>query len=256
MTGRYIDTTFGAALIGVIAAGLLNNFNYGNMLTRTETTIRISSRTRYSYVAVVWVFETVHQALISHTVYYYVIANYDNADALENLVCLKSCLILQLQTWTELKQLRGLSMAVNLVGASADIVIAVALFMLLYRSHTGFKGSDAMISRLITLSVSTGMLTSLCAVASLVSILISGNTLIYAAFYFSLGRLYSNSLLACLNARQIIRRSGEISDAFSLHLQSASGSHPPNSTPMVRFALHHVSTTDAESFQEAKPGAD
>lgn len=68
------------------------------------------------------------------------------------------------------------------------------------------------------------MLTSICAVASLISILIWGQTLIYVAFYFSLGRLYSNSVLATLNARNGIRELGEDSDEMSFSLQNFSKS--------------------------------
>ncbi|KAF5393735.1 hypothetical protein D9757_000328 [Collybiopsis confluens] len=112
---------------------------------------------------------------------------------------------LRLVTWQDLSKLKGLSMTVNVLGAVADVAIAAGLFYFLQRSRTGFKKSDTMISKLIMFSVSTGLLTSVCAVASLLSILIWGKTLIYVAFYFSLGRLYSNSLLATLNARKSIR---------------------------------------------------
>jgi len=129
---------------------------------------------------------------------------------------------MKLQTWAELRELKGLSMAVNLLGVVADVLIASALFYFLRRSRTGFKKSDTMISRLIMFTVSTGFLTSICAIASLVSILVWGRTLIYVAFYFSLGRLYSNSVLATLNARRSIRGLGEDSDELLFSLQSIS----------------------------------
>ncbi|KAJ2912212.1 hypothetical protein MD484_g8205, partial [Candolleomyces efflorescens] len=95
---------------------------------------------------------------------------------------------MRLHTWVDLAQLKGLSITVNIVGVVADIFITGALFFFLHRSRTGFKRSDTMISRLILFTVSTGFLTSLCAIGSLVSILVWGHTLIYVAFYFSLGR--------------------------------------------------------------------
>lgn len=131
---------------------------------------------------------------------------------------------MRLQTWGELTRLKGLSITVNILAAVADILIAASLCYFLHRSRTGFKKSDTMISRLILFTVSTGMLTSICAVASLISILIWGQTLIYVAFYFSLGRLYSNSVLATLNARNGIRELGEDSDEMSFSLQNFSKS--------------------------------
>ncbi|KAH8830593.1 hypothetical protein DL96DRAFT_1593572 [Flagelloscypha sp. PMI_526] len=82
--------------------------------------------------------------------------------------------------------------------------------------------SDTMISRLILFVVSTGLLTSICAVCSLTSILLWGDTLIYVAFYFSLGRLYGNSLLATLNARIDIRGLSDEVEDFSFSIKSLS----------------------------------
>ncbi|KAF8913735.1 hypothetical protein CPB84DRAFT_1840537 [Gymnopilus junonius] len=316
MTAQHIDNTFGAAYIGVVVAGML----YGVSFVQTwYYFLKYRQDVWYikTLVAAVWMFETVHQALISHTVYYYVITNYNSPDTLGKIVwsvllevlfnvrrqliarflpakidpqgligllvqsfltlrvwrlsgnnvpltmvvgtlvlgcfgiafiCMSfadnnfsklyylGCSVaftvqsLQLQTWVDLAQLKGLSMAVNLLGAATDVIIAAALFVFLHRSRTGFKKSDTMISKLIAFTVSTGLLTSICAVASLVSILASGNTLIYVAFYFTLGRLYSNSVLATLNARQIIRRLGENSDELSFSLQSVSKSVQRNPT--------------------------
>ncbi|KAJ3867678.1 hypothetical protein EV359DRAFT_61274 [Lentinula novae-zelandiae] len=109
---------------------------------------------------------------------------------------------LKLVTWKDLTSLKSLSMTVNVLGAVSDVIIAAGLFYFLHRSRTGFKKSDTMISKLI---------------------LIWGKTLIYVAFYFSLGRLYSNSLLATLNARKGIRGLNvEEGDNVSVSLQTFS----------------------------------
>ncbi|KDR83472.1 hypothetical protein GALMADRAFT_132917 [Galerina marginata CBS 339.88] len=306
--GQHIDTTFGAAYIGVVAAAML----YGVSFVQTcyyFLEYRQDVWFIKALVGAICIFETIHQALISHTVYYYLITNYNNPGILNNIVwsillevlfngligllvqgfltlrvwrcrsmssswfdfalnlsvsgrnvpltiavatlvfaCF-GCSVaftaqsMQLDTWVELEQLKGLSMAINLLGAATDITIAAALFVFLHKSRTGFKKSDTMISRLIAFTVSTGLLTSICAVASLISILASGDTLIYVAFYFSLGRLYSNSVLATLNARQIIRKLGEDSDELSFSLQSASkAGHGIPSTAVNMFSLLLIDT--------------
>ncbi|KAF9057471.1 hypothetical protein BJ165DRAFT_35260 [Panaeolus papilionaceus] len=261
-----VDSTMGAALIGVIFAAML----YGVSFVQTwYYFFKYPQDVWYikALVSAVWIFETIHQALISHTLYHYVVTNYNNPDSLSRMVwsilleVLFNGLIgllvqgflalrvwrlsnnnvpltamvsgfivagfarsMRLTTWVELEGLKGLSMAVNLLGAAADVLITAALLFFLHRSRTGFKKSDTMISTLITFTVSTGLLTSICAVASMISILASGHTLIYVAFYFCLGRLYSNSVLATLNARQSIRGLGEHSDELSFSLQSTSKS--------------------------------
>ncbi|KAF8911863.1 hypothetical protein CPB85DRAFT_1434667 [Mucidula mucida] len=248
-----VNNTMGAAFIGVIIAACLygvscvQTWYYYNQYQEDAWYIKF-------LVGTVWFFDTIHQALISHTVYWYVVSNFYNTDQQNRLVsillevlfngfigllvqafltfrvwrlssrnvtltvvsgalalatfgCSAAFTIesLRLETWNDLVHLRGLSMSVNILGAAADVFIAACLFYYLRRSRTGFKRSDTMISKLILFSVSTGLMTSVCAIASLISILAWSTTLIYVAFYFSLGRLYSNSVLATLNARRDIR---------------------------------------------------
>lgn len=48
-----------------------------------------------------------------------------------------------------------LSMTVNVLGAVADVIIAAGLFFYLHRSRTGFKKSDTMISKLVSVCLSS-----------------------------------------------------------------------------------------------------
>ncbi|PPQ75535.1 hypothetical protein CVT26_012525 [Gymnopilus dilepis] len=76
---------FGAAYIGVVVAGML----YGVSFVQTwYYFMKYRQDVWYikTLVSAVWIFETVHQALISHTVYHYVITNYNNADTLGYIV--------------------------------------------------------------------------------------------------------------------------------------------------------------------------
>ncbi|KAJ3805592.1 hypothetical protein F5876DRAFT_91447 [Lentinula aff. lateritia] len=242
-----VDNTMGAAFIGVICAA-----RGSSLVSCVQTWFYFS---RYPGVAIVWVFDSIHQALISHTVYFYVVTNFSNPTEQANLlevlfngligflvqsfltmrvwkmsnqnkpltllIVSEQCevTILKLVTWKDLTNLKSLSMTVNVLGAVSDVIIAAGLFYFLHRSRTGFKKSDTMISKLIMFTVSTGLLTSVCAVASLLSILIWGKTLIYVAFYF----MYSNSLLATLNARKGIRGLNvEEGDNVSVSLQTFS----------------------------------
>ncbi|KAJ3801817.1 hypothetical protein GGU11DRAFT_832199 [Lentinula aff. detonsa] len=117
---------------------------------------------------------------------------------------------LRVKTFEQLSaELKGLSVTVNAVAVAGDLFIAGILTLLLQRSKTGFRKSDTMINKLIIFAVNTGGLTSICAVASLISILAAPATFIYISFFFSMGRLYTNSLLANLNARSMIRKAAE-----------------------------------------------
>ncbi|KAJ6539006.1 hypothetical protein B0H19DRAFT_337450 [Mycena capillaripes] len=298
-----IDNTMGSALLGCIfAAGL-----YGVSCVQTWYYFNRYGSTDLWYIKVlvglVFVCDSIHQALISHTVYWYVITNYSHPEALSNLVwsillevlfngliglivqsfltmrvwrlsnrnkaltAVTASLVLaefgcsvaftiqslQLRTWKELGELKGLSMSVNVLGAASDFFIAMILVYYLRRSRTGFKKSDTMITKLIMFSVSTGLLTSICAVASLVSILVWGQTLIYVAFYFSLGRLYFNSVLATLNARKDIRALTDDPEDLTFSLQTLS-KVPRNMSsikrPTISIKIETHETVEAERHSE------
>jgi len=122
-------------------------------------------------------------------------------------------------------------MTINALAAAGDVLIALVLCTMLQRSRTGFRRTDTMINKLMLFTINTGLLTSLCAVASLISIVAAPSTFIYIAFYFTLGRLYSNSLMATLNARKSIR--GEDPEAITLSFR---GMHKTGSTTMATAA--------------------
>ncbi|KAF8992649.1 hypothetical protein BDZ89DRAFT_1150964 [Hymenopellis radicata] len=253
-----LDSTFGAAYIGVVVAGILHG------VTCVQALYYYLHQTDgwglKGIVTAVMVFDTIHQALISHTVYSYLISNYFNPPALSKTVWslllevlfngftallvqgflamrvwhLSSrniwltglvssfvigefgCVVVfavyaltHVRTFEELGALKALSITVNALAAGGDITITTALVCLLAQSRPRFANSRRMIKMLIIYSINTGLITTLCAIASLVSILAWGHTFIYITFFFCIGRLYSNSLLATLNARKRIRASGE-----------------------------------------------
>ncbi|KAN0098024.1 hypothetical protein V8E55_002470 [Tylopilus felleus] len=262
-----LDNTLGAFLIGVVVSATL----YGVTIIQTWYYYsRYPSDPWYVklLVAGVLLSDTCHQALITHTVYTYLVTYFGELEALGEvvwslivevffngftalfvqsflamrvyrlsnkswlatgsvmilvigefvLVLVYAIQAIQFNTFAQLATLKALSMSVNAVAAAGDVLIAIYLCTLLQKSRTGFRRSDSMINKLIVFSINTGLLTSICAVASLISISASPNTFIYIAFYFCLGRLYCNSLLATLNARKGLR-AGSHSDEMSLSLQ-------------------------------------
>ncbi|KAG1908135.1 uncharacterized protein F5891DRAFT_991692 [Suillus fuscotomentosus] len=249
------DNTFGAFLIGVVVSAAL----YGVTCLQTWYYFsRYFSDPWYTklLVGAVFVSDTTHQALITHTVYTYLVTDFGNASDLEKLVWSLSVEVLfngftgfmvqsflakrvyhlsnknmiitasvmslviaefviviiyvakavGLTTFAQVPQIRSLSMSINAIAAAGDILIAVLLCTFLQRSRTGFRRSDTMIKKLMLFTINTGLLTSVCAMMSFISIAVWPDTYIYIAFYFCVGRLYCNSLLATLNARKGVRR--------------------------------------------------
>ncbi|KAF9524388.1 hypothetical protein CPB83DRAFT_610299 [Crepidotus variabilis] len=262
-----LHDTLGAAYIGVMLAAILHGvsivqawYYFGHQNDRW--TIK-------GLVTAVMVFDTIHQALIIHTIYSYTITYWGEPEELDKLVwslivevlfngltaflvqsfltlriwrlsnrsilltgfalCLVFAefgvllaytgLALDFDTYEQLAKLKALSITVNALAAAGDVMIAVTLCSILHFSRTGFHRSDTMINKLILYSVNTGVLTSLCAIGSLISIVFAGQTFYYIGFFFCIGRLYTNSLLATLNARKKIRGCGESSDHVSLSLR-------------------------------------
>ncbi|OCH86415.1 hypothetical protein OBBRIDRAFT_241457 [Obba rivulosa] len=84
---------------------------------------------------------------------------------------------------------------------AADSIITIYQCLILRRCRTGIRSTDSVIRVLITYSINTCLLTSICAVLCLVTFALLPNLFVYFAFYFVLGKLYVNSLLANMNAR-------------------------------------------------------
>jgi len=155
---------------------------------------------------------------------------------------------LPMSTFVELTTLRPLSVTVNALGAASDVLITVVLCTLLHRARTGIRSSDTMINILIAFSVQTGMLTSLCAIASLIAITALPNSFIYICFYFFMGRLYCNSLLATLNVRGTIRERAHDSRGMSLHPMGSSSASSSGNRREI-----HIKTETLEYIRDDKP---
>jgi len=112
------------------------------------------------------------------------------------------------KTFLEIDQLTSISRAVNVLALVTDTFIAGVLVFFLQTSKTGFRRSDSIVNRLIIFALNTGLFTSLDAMLSLIFITALPATFVYMAFYATLARLYTNSLLATLNARNNIKRAG------------------------------------------------
>ncbi|CAE6454610.1 unnamed protein product [Rhizoctonia solani] len=88
------------------------------------------------------------------------------------------------------------------LGAAAfcDIVIVYMLSTALVTQRTGFGRTDALINKLLRYTINTGLLTSLIAVADVLTFCLMNN-MVHLGFNFVLGKMYTNTLLATLNAR-------------------------------------------------------
>ncbi|KAH9897754.1 hypothetical protein C8Q73DRAFT_787993 [Cubamyces lactineus] len=276
-----LDGTMGPLLIGVIicavfyGVSLSQMYYYYTRYPRDPLYLKV-------LVAAVWTTDTIHQILISHSIYWYLVTNYGSpvtvgllsptiivevffqaftglfvqsffAARVWKLSGRKLYLVIPVlaliaaefavamayaikathfQTFLDLGKIKALSISINAFAAAGDVCIAAILCTILQVSKTGFEKSNLLINRLIIFSVNTGLLTSICACMSLITILSLPNTFVYICFFFLIGRLYSNSLMATLNARKGLRDASNIHDtSVSLRDLQTGGPSTANMSP-------------------------
>ncbi|CAL1704019.1 unnamed protein product [Somion occarium] len=104
------------------------------------------------------------------------------------------------------------------LSAAVDLLIASILMYYLHKSRTGFKETDHMIHSLMGYAVNTGAITMLVSIAIVLTFVFLKESLLFAGLVQMSSKLYANSFLGTLNARQILRRkinthkSSELSD--------------------------------------------
>ncbi|TFK26030.1 hypothetical protein FA15DRAFT_686664 [Coprinopsis marcescibilis] len=147
-------------------------------------------------------------------------------------------LSMRFNTYRELLTINPLTITINALSSAVDILIAASLAFLLHRSRTGFKRSDTVINKLIIFVVHTGLLTTICAVSSLICLVASPNTLIYASFYFCIGRFYTNSFLATLNSRKQLQGSAQSSERDTSHMMMSIPASMLNAKPPATHSVN------------------
>ncbi|EGN94815.1 hypothetical protein SERLA73DRAFT_143687 [Serpula lacrymans var. lacrymans S7.3] len=148
----------------------------------------------------------------------------------------------RMTTWAELDTISWAIYASFATSTGVDFVIAAVMCYYLHKSKSGFTGSENIINRLMQYTLSSGLVTSACSMSALIAYALMPTNLIFLAIEFSLTKLYINSFLAMLNARQNIRERDRLSISLSklrssnyrggLSLPSASTSFASPSTPV------------------------
>ncbi|KAI0925753.1 hypothetical protein AcV5_008402 [Taiwanofungus camphoratus] len=94
-----------------------------------------------------------------------------------------------------------------LMGAAVcDVIIALSLSLHLRKHRTGFARTDTVVTRIMHLSLSNGLITASFALADVISFLATPRG-IHIAFNYTLVKLYGNSVMTSLNYRTIISSS-------------------------------------------------
>jgi len=145
---------------------------------------------------------------------------------------------------------------------AADVLIAITMLAILrgMRSRSTFRDTGDIITKISRHSVQTGALTALSALAQLVLFVRLPTTNLHQVFAYILGKLYSNSLLANLNARVSPSEQGTYlwnsNDRPSTYEMSRTNASQRTRTLQaastdntIRFDTHHISKSDVVESQ-------
>ncbi|KAH8094483.1 hypothetical protein BXZ70DRAFT_1034476 [Cristinia sonorae] len=86
-----------------------------------------------------------------------------------------------------------------------DMFITVTLSLTLWRSRTGFRRTDTVLNRLIRGAIQTGLFAGIFSMGDLATFLKYPDTNFYGMFAIPIGRIYTNTLLDTLLARDELR---------------------------------------------------
>ncbi|KAJ7867138.1 hypothetical protein B0H13DRAFT_2352019 [Mycena leptocephala] len=122
------------------------------------------------------------------------------------------------------------------ISAANDLTVTAALAVLLFRQRrTAHKRTAAVVDKLILWTIETGMLTSSASVVMLACYATMKHNFIWAGVFSVVPRLFSNTLLASLNSRTILRALNEAPLSFSMP-----SSTPGNGLPSRSYQITKV----------------
>ncbi|KAF8152777.1 hypothetical protein K438DRAFT_1623224, partial [Mycena galopus ATCC 62051] len=146
-----------------------------------------------------------------------------------------------------------------LIGSAVcDVVIAGTMIFILtkYRKMTPWKKTDTIITKLIYHTVETGAVTAIIAILDMVLFLIYPQYLFHVVPSFILGKIYSNVVLATLNARTINSRGGEtksetlpvsVNESHELQWRTPTARTEEDTTHKVHVSTVTVITNDVST---------
>lgn len=86
-----------------------------------------------------------------------------------------------------------------------DFWLTLTLLYYLWKSKTGFESVDSVIDKLSLYTLQSGLVTTIVITLAIGFWIGAPDNFVHLALYFSIGKLYANSLLVALNARDGIR---------------------------------------------------
>ncbi|TFK73062.1 hypothetical protein BDN72DRAFT_835395 [Pluteus cervinus] len=128
-----------------------------------------------------------------------------------------------LQRFSQLESMGWAIIAGFAIATFIDFIISAIVCFYLQRGRSGFSETDSKIVILMRYIAASGLATSLCSMGGLIAFVLSPRTFLFFGLEFLVEKLYVNSFLAMLNARNSIRNTRlSISDIIDIEAALAS----------------------------------
>ncbi|KAJ7203168.1 hypothetical protein GGX14DRAFT_544378 [Mycena pura] len=227
-------------------AGLLTIIGPIKLLIAINVVIVLIVQSLYAYR--VWLLGGYHHGVLGYLVAGMVLAGF----AIGIVVTVKTYSIASFLQTPAIAWAVEASLAAS---STIDIILSAAMCYYLRKSKGTGLALNSRISALMQYTLSCGVFTSACSVTGLFTFVLMPNNLVYLALTFLLTRLYINSFMAMMNARQRQRRGADgVTVSFPYHSGSGSGGDERAGVSVSVQRSHSVSATlsvDAESQQRA-----
>ncbi|KNZ74321.1 hypothetical protein J132_07178 [Termitomyces sp. J132] len=173
------------------------------------------SKVRKKQVGVIWVLEFLHAIAITHWIYYYSVIRYGDPRAVLELTTTGDIAVLIAAIIGPVVQQRGVGMVVrdntHILNVKRRVNHGVLVLLLVDVSRRNpRKVMKTIIDKLILWTIQTGLITSCGTTIQLILFLVLDNYG-WLAIFLIVPRLFSNSLMASLNARADLRSINEAS---------------------------------------------
>jgi len=136
----------------------------------------------------------------------------------------------QLTFYTELGNMAWAIEASYATSTSIDFVISLAMCHYLMKSRGNISALNSKISTVMQYTLSSGLFTSACSLASLFTFIFMPNTFVFLGLTFLLNQFYVGSFLTMLNARR--RAHSRQDSSISLITRSSSSQNRSPTSPM------------------------
>ncbi|KAI0683354.1 hypothetical protein BC835DRAFT_748663 [Cytidiella melzeri] len=157
------------------------------------------------------------------------------------------------ETWEAIFATKHYKIYVNIafsLNVVVDSLITIALSVFLYQTRMSAQSRNTknIVLKLMYYSLSAGGLTLLTSVIILVTFNVSDGTITYGGCMQIIAKLYANSMLAVLNARQGIVRGASSTQGYSLELSQLHNQAPATSRPGTAIHVFREAITTSETW--------